>query len=483
MFSIAQNLLNETKKLIFLNINSKLESILGEFIDNSLFCFDENKYIKTFLNFQKNIFNLLKESIQYIATTLDDQFKKSAERLKKWNINKSNISRTITTIFGTFTFYRTYYESKDKNDKFFYVDKTLGIEAFKRYDSIIRGYAIDKTIKTNANKVASYSLDANTPILDLINNSEENKIPRQTIYRWIKEWKLSKPKYDTIEVPNRKLFVMGDEKWIHEQIHEEQAEEEKQKHHFIMSKCFVVFTGIEQKGKRKKLIGKHIFITSSSNPWLEFINEISEIYDFEKIDEINFLSDSGNWLLAGTSELKLFPNNVVIVNTCEFHVKQKINRSTTDKDLRIKLYNLVYEDNKKEFIIEMDKLLDGKNEKRVETITQYKNYMTKHWNSILNMKNCECKSSMESHISHCVAEQFGSRLKGYSKENISKYLKLHEYFLNGINIYDLYLKTYNNEEYIYNENELNFNIIEKSSSNVPIIYNSSSSRRSLSRFI
>ena len=28
------------------------------------------------------------------------------------------------------------------------------------------------------------------------------------------------------------LFVMGDEKWIHEQIHEEQTEEEKQKHHF-----------------------------------------------------------------------------------------------------------------------------------------------------------------------------------------------------------------------------------------------------------
>lgn len=327
----------------------------------------------------------------------------------------------------------------------------LGLEIFKRYDPIIRGYVIDKTIKTNANKVASYSLDVNTLILNLINNSEENKIPRQTIYRWIKEWKLNKPKYDTIEVPNRKLFVMGDEKWIHEQIHEEQTEEEKQKHHFIISKCFVVFTGIEQKGKRKKLTGKHVFITSSNTPWVEFINQISEIYDYEQIDEINFLSDFGNWLLAGTSELKLFHNNVVIVNTCEFHVKQKINRSTTDKNLRIKLCNLVYEDNKKDFIIEMDKLLEGKSDKRIETINQYKNYMTKHWKSILNMKNCECKSSMESHISHCVAEQFGSRPKGYSRENISKYLKLHKYFLNGINIYDLYLKTYNNEDYVYNE--------------------------------
>lgn len=128
----------------------------------------------------------------------------------------------------------------------------------------------------------------------------------------------------------------------------------------------------------------------------------------------------------------------------------------------------------------MDKLLEGKSDKRIETITQYKNYMTKHWKSILNMKNCECKSSMESHISHCVAEQFGSRPKGYSKKNISKYLKLHEYFLNGINIYDLYLKTYNNENYIYNEKELNFSMFEQSSSNVPTLY---SARHFLSRFI
>lgn len=59
------------------------------------------------------------------------------------------------------------------------------------------------------------------------------------------------------------------------------------------------------------------------------------------------------------------------------------------------------------------------------------------------MKNCKCKSSIESHISHCVAEHFESRPKRYSKNTISKYLKLQEYFLNGINIYDLYLKPYN----------------------------------------
>ena len=33
----------------------------------------------------------------------------------------------------------------------------------------------------------------------------------------------------------------------------------------------------------------------------------------------------------------------MVVNTCEFHVKQKINRSTTDRDLREKLSKSIYE--------------------------------------------------------------------------------------------------------------------------------------------
>ena len=265
---------------------------------------------------------------------------------------------------------------------------------------------------------------------------------------------------------------MGDEKWIHEQIHDNLLIEEKPKHHFIMSKCFVVFNGIKQKGKRKKLIGRHIFITSNNSSWIEFMDEISQIYDFEQIDEINFFSDSGNWLLAGTDELKLFPNNVLIINTCEFHVKQKINRMTTDKQIRKLFEKVIYEDcDKKKFVQLANELIESKPDNRKEKLIDYKNYITKHWKSIINMKYCEAKFSMESHISHCIAEQFGSRPKGYSKEKVSKYLKLHEYFLNGINIYDLYLKTYNNEDYVYNEKELNFSIFEQSSSNVPILYN------------
>ena len=59
------------------------------------------------------------------------------------------------------------------------------------------------------------------------------------------------------------------------------------------------------------------------------------------------------------------------------------------------------------------------------------------------MKDREIRSSMESHISHYVADYFGSRPKGFSRKRIEKYIKLQEYKANGINIMDLYLQSYN----------------------------------------
>ena len=111
------------------------------------------------------------------------------------------------------------------------------------------------------------------------------------------------------------------------------------------------------------------------------------------------------------------------------------------------------------------------NDERIKKLTQYEDYILKHWKKIKNMAKSIYKSSMESHISHCVANYFGSRPKAFSRNNIEKYLKLQEYKLNGINIMSLYLKTYKNEEVIeYKKEELNFSIFEKSSSsNIPII--------------
>ena len=237
-----------------------------------------------------------------------------------------------------------------------------------------------------------------------------------------------------------------------------------------MSKCFVTFTGITRKGKRSRLVGRHVFITSSDEPWKDFMNAIPNIYNFENLNTINLLSDAGSWILSGVSELKLYTNNKIIINTCEFHVKQKINRSTTDKELRFKIADIIYEhEDKDEFIKEVDKLIESKSsDARKQKVTEYKNYILKHWKGIINMKYSLCKSSMEAHIEHCIASAFSSVPKAFSKNNIETYLKLQEMILNDVNIFRYYLDTYqsNDESRYTDEKEVDFSLFDKSTSSI-----------------
>ena len=218
-------------------------------------------------------------------------------------------------------------------------------------------------------------------------------------------------------------------------------------------------------------------MTTSNEPWKELMNEVDKIYNFEEIHTINLLSDAGSWILSGACELKLYSNNKLIINTCEFHVKQKINRSTSDKELRQKIADIIYKnEDKKAFIKEMDKLIESKEkDSRKQKVTEYQNYILKHWKGIINMKHFLCKSSMESHIQHCMASTFSSVPKGYSRRNIETYVKLQEMFLNGVSIFKYYLDTYNSEESyeLKNEKEVNYSLFESSTSNMPILSSSS----------
>ena len=428
--------------------------------------FSTYRYIENVLNMQRIINNSIKEAIVKFIELIDLEFKKSVKRKKFYFVNKSNVTRTIYTVFGEITFNRTLYRKKKENVYYYFVDDILGIEKYKLYDPVIRGIAISDSVNYNPNNASYHSSLDSLDILNTLSRNGTSIISRQSIYRWIREYQVKSITYDPIDNGST-LYIMADEKWIHKQ---DKLDEKKKK--WIMSKCFVVFTGIKRKGKRSELIGRHIFITSSKNPYKELMDEICKIYDFSKVKIINLLSDAGSWILAGKDELKLYSHNNIVVNTCEFHVKQKINRTTTDKDLREKLSKVIYDDEDKEkFKNIMNEIIEGKDKQsRKEKISEYRDYILKHWKGIIAMKYSDIKSSMESHISHCIASKFGSRPKGYSDKYIQTYLKLQEASVNGINILDYYLKTYNQLDDIkYNEKEINFSLFDKSTSNLPCL--------------
>lgn len=466
---LSQILNSETKNLLINEIIKKIKDECIKIMEQILTNFSSHRYIDNTLTIQHNVNNIIKNLIINFIESIDKEYMNSEERKIKYEINKQNVERSIITIYGEIKFTRTLYRDKNNHNYYFFIDDIFNLEQYKRFDPIVRGLTINDSVNNNPNNASYHSSLNSLDILNMLDKHNSPIVSRQSIYQWIRNTTTTTINYDPI-ITKPTLYIMADEKWIHKQ---DKTIPNKKK--WIMSKCFVVFTGIERKKKRCKLVGKHIFITTSSNPYKELMDEICKIYDFSKVTTINLLSDAGNWILAGASELKLYAHNNIIINTCEFHVKQKINRSTNDNGLREKLSKIIYEDeNKEEFIKVMDEIIESKDKQsRKDKITEYKNYIIKHWKGIIAMKYSDIKSSMEAHISHCIASKFGSRPKAYSDKYCQTYLKLQEASLNGICILDYYLKSYNaDENFIYNEKEVNFSMFDKSTSNLPCITSS-----------
>ena len=95
--------------------------------------------------------------------------------------------------------------------------------------------------------------------------------------------------------------------------------------------------------------------------------------------------------------------------------------------------------NKKDFklLVEQFKEL---NSERIETIENKQKYILNNWKerqTYLNNRYIKC--SMESHISHILADLFTARPKAYSENGLRKLLKLRMLKVNKVNIKELYL--------------------------------------------
>ncbi len=466
MSSIAQIYELEFKNLLKEKLSGLINDISDNLIQNILKP-DDLKYVKILSNLEENIKALILKILAETIHFFNEKFTNSKERKKFYHINVRNDYRSITTAIGHLEFFRTYFESKDRKEHFYFIDELLGIDKYARYDCNSKANAISLATKTNQ-KLAGELVLQNTF------SSNLNNIPRQTINRWIKQWKVPIIQYDPININGDTLYIMADEKWIHEQIYG-RKEEDNGKHKFIMSKEFVCFSGIEQMKNRRILKDRFVFITSSSSTWNDFLDTVSKIYDFEKLEKIVFLSDAGKWLISGAPDLKLFSHNKVIMCLCEFHVRQKVNRITTNQEYRDKLNQAIDENKKKVFKSLMTEIKELKKDNpiRLEKLTEYENYILNHWKKIKNMADSPCKSSMESHISHYIASYFSSRPKAYSRNTIENHLKLQEAKINGIDIKSLFLKSYKNYSTLtFNQKELDFSIFENSSSsNIPVLQN------------
>lgn len=519
MYILPYFLENEAKNLLKIKLSKIITNITDEFIENLFIVNPDNKYQNIMLDLEETVKESVLKVIKETIKIFDELFLVCNERKKYFNVCDT-CYRSIFTIFGLLEFDRIYYYDKtDRTKHFFFIDTLFKFPEYDRYDCIIKGIAIDNAISTNQKKGAEITNNMINSLKSTINDTKKCNISRQDIYNWINKWNLPNVEYPPIESDSDTLYIMVDEKYIHEQIKAIIDKESNQNttetktnddikfdiinyinflnnstnfplllpapqtktRNYIMSKAFITFTGIEQVHKRRKLLNKTTFLTTSSNPWTEYMDFICNIYDFSKYKTIKVLSDAGTWIVNGIPNLKLYPENEIIHCLCEFHVKQKIERITKDENYVRLLVQYIFYDNKKDFITLVETIMKDKDEKRKKKIESYKNYLIKYWKAFKNMLASDIRSSMESHISHNVAKYFSFEPKAYSKRRIQKLIKLQEYKSNGINILGLYLKTYNcNEKVTIKKEELNFEIFNNSS-NIPMLYSGDSFTRAALR--
>lgn len=439
---VPQNYNNLLKNIILNTFSSNLESILHNIFDSSNNVFN---YVNLLSNLDNSLCNIAKQSLITCFESIDKSFKYSLERKRKYEI-KSFHPRTILTVFGEITFYRTFYKSKLTGKNFCYVDRLLGLHKYDYFDPYLKSIVIEYSSFNSYPKVAKYLNDLIGNRVSI--NDKQKYFSRQTIRNIILNSNLSIVNYDPKPVTPETLYIIADEKWIPTQNNDNNK---------IMEKSVVIFEGI----KNHKLLNKRIFASNDNSFINDSLDYLFYTYDIDKIKNIFVMGDGAKWIYKLKHEYKIASHINVTFCLDKFHFKQAIHHMCLNKELEDILTFYVLNDMKNDFTDYCSSLIDSFPH-RTETINLKMNYILNNWNNINNLYSNNLSCPMESQISHNIADLFTSRPKAYSVNMINKLIEIRLHYKNNDNLKELYLNNFNSSTTLTLDNHsLNFNIFDK----------------------
>ena len=440
---ILHNYENLINNLIKKNLSKRIELALSHSNDFSI-----NNYINLLSSLEQELNKLIKDAFIMFIKELDNNYKHSLERKRKYHV-KSYSPRTILTVFGEITFFRTFYKSKLNSKCFCYVDRFLGLQKYDYFDPYIKAEVLVFVSDNNYSKTAKHinSLIGNRISL----NNKTSFMSRQSVRNIILSSKWANPKYQKLKDVNE-LYIIADEKWIPTQNNGGKK---------VMQKSIVIFDDFIIEGKRKYLKHKMTFSGRNDDFIYEAIEYIEYAYNLSNIKTFYIMGDGAKWIDNLKNHFNINKNIEIITGLDHFHFKEYLWRIYPAKDVYQALLEMIISNDKNDFVRLTDEIIDS-NIDRKEKIEQYRKYILSHWDSIINLYKYSLSCPMESQISHTFAAYFTSRPKGYNKEMINKLIELRLLYKNGFNIKELYLNNLNEEKIInLNENELDFSIFNK----------------------
>jgi len=426
---------NVLEKAINRNINKVFENLATKnCIDN---------YIHIIKNIDNFTFDIAQSLFQELFLIVDDQFMKSDYR-KKYYESEGFKTRSLWTCFGWITIKRRIYRHNVNKSYYIHADRYYGLPKREKYDPYVCSLIVDAISDNNSmikvGRQIGEFIDKKVSIDNI-----KNEISRQQVKNIIKKASKRNIEEELIELDTpENVYVMADEKWVHNQREEDNK---------TMVKSVIVFDNkvntSKQKAKkvRSKLINKHVISGIKSEIWQDTLSYIDYVYDEDKLKNIYILGDGAAWIKSGIKELKFNKNIKVTYCSDKFHPKLAICNITKDEFERKILTDYMINNIKKGFK-SVCVALSVKYNNNSETILEKMNYILNNWYYIQNSyKKCMIGCSMESHISHIYASLYTSIPKGYKIDTLKFLIKLRDLKENKQNIRLLYLDTYKDKDF------------------------------------
>lgn len=430
------NIITKLNELITKNFNKFLTNYF-----NNMNYVDKKGAFSNYYNFINDLdsFNdsFIKDIIKSYFQYIDECFFNSSYRKKLCKSNVFYERKNFVTLFGEITFKRRYYYDTTSNEYFFFTDLFLGLPKRKHFDPFVCAEICEQATTESYSKTGK--IIANKIGKRISNNININRATARNIVLAFN------PEYNEINDLKRveKLFIMLDEKFIGSQFNEGKD---------FMTKTSVIFEDYEKEYSYKKketsktrykLVNPHACASIDNTLLEDTIDYIYNNYDVNHIKEINFMGDCAKWIkeFPKSNWFKFTSDTKVQFAMDNFHFKQALINLTTKKnnDIYEALLESVNSNNKKDFKLLIEQFKDL-NQDRIETIENKEKYILNNWKerqTYLNNKYMRC--SMESHISHILADLFTARPKAYSKKGLNHLLKLRLLKVNGTDIKKLYL--------------------------------------------
>lgn len=342
--------------------------------------------------------NLYETFLNYI----DEQFKKSKERKKLYNIKETR-KRTIVTSIGYITVNSTSYYNKTTKERFVLLREILNLKPYQRLTNEAEYQLVKYAMDENMSQSARHAL-------------RNIVVSRSTVSKKIKKLDGSIIE-NIIKTTNQPdiLYIEMDE--IHANL---------QHGGNRICPCAIVHEGYEEDFvKRKKLKNVHYFASSKlsyEELWEIIFDYVDKRYDIDKFKKIFVSGDGAPGIKNYTN---CFPNAVFVLDN--YHYFGKHLKYIFKKE--IELIHIADDYIRNEMFDDFKLLVKCQIKKYPEQEKQMKNHMNYILNNLEGIKHQKDKDykvhcSMEGHVNQAFARYITSSPYGFSEQGLENKLKL-----------------------------------------------------------